>query len=188
MPNKSVPARSGAMPAEPNQTSNLPVTPEGLSWFIAQCLEPPPNGIPPDQEFNRLSRRAREKAFNLAESRMQLAKVAIQLLTKASRLEMRQGGIINKFGDLRWSMVQEWRRLYAELIRTPAHDRASLAWKKKAVLKPQFKYFPISAEEAAACIAADEAFLDAHPVRRSREQLIEESAAYWNALKAGGAS
>jgi hypothetical protein len=120
---------------------------------------------------------------------MQVANAAIELLSKANLLEMRQGGgVINKFGDLRTYMVQEWRRLSADLIRTPAHDRSALAWKKKAVLTKQFEYFPISAREAAACIAADEAFLDAHPIRRSRKQLIEESAAYWNALKAGDAA
>jgi hypothetical protein len=182
-------APDGAMPA-PNQTSNLPVSPEGLSWFVAQCLEPPPNGIPPDQEFNRLSRKARQEAFNLAESRMQVARAALELLDKTHALEIQQRGafLISKFDNLRTWTLREWRRLYADLIRTPAHDRASLAWKKKAISASSFEYFPVSAQEAADCIAADEAFLDAHPVRRSRKQLIEESAAYWNAQKAGDAA
>ncbi|RWD41933.1 MAG: hypothetical protein EOS25_27045 [Mesorhizobium sp.] len=51
----------------------------------------------------------------------------------------------------------------ADQIRVPAPDLLAVQWKREAA---KDRYLPIGADEVAKLIAADEAFLAAHPITK----------------------
>jgi hypothetical protein len=73
-------------------------------------------------------------------------------------------------------ILKEYRDAIATQIRTPAPNKAELMWKQASLASEihsrlPFRYLPITREEAEAAIAADEAFLAAHPVKRCRAKM-----------------
>jgi hypothetical protein len=78
--------------------------------------------------------------------------------------------------------VSEYRAAVADLIRTPACDRRSLEHKKRYAKN---KNLPISADDIAECIEADELFLANHRVAartKSQSRLAHERDAPKEAL------
>jgi hypothetical protein len=69
--------------------------------------------------------------------------------------------------DERMALLASWRKAIAQQLLTPAPDTGAVAWKKAALARPD-KYIDIKTERLERAIAADLAFLAAHPVRQSR--------------------
>ncbi|MER9330535.1 hypothetical protein NKJ26_17025 [Mesorhizobium sp. M0152] len=70
----------------------------------------------------------------------------------------------NEVDQRQWECVERWRQAIAEQIRVPAPDLLAVQWKRDVAAKDQC--LPIKAAEIAALIAADEAFLAAHPITK----------------------
>jgi hypothetical protein len=152
--------------------------PGDLSKFITLCLEPLEGVIDErdERKYNWTARKTRKRAFRTAAYRMKAADLACNLMTY-SKLALPDRDRENdlQIDKARQSLVARWRQLRADLIRTPAGDVAQLTQKKALVKSRQFPYTPISMEEALRCIAQDEMFLDAHPVRGGRKPPIGRS-------------
>ena len=66
--------------------------------------------------------------------------------------------------EARWLIVESYREALGEQLLTPAHDMASVNWKRRQLSKT---YIGVKKELVEKAIADDIAFLDAHPTRRS---------------------
>jgi hypothetical protein len=67
--------------------------------------------------------------------------------------------------DDRWTLLANWRLAIAAQLSTPAPDTRAVAWKKAALEGEQWQWTDLTRERIDRAIAADEAFLNAHPVR-----------------------
>jgi hypothetical protein len=72
--------------------------------------------------------------------------------------------------DERWTLLANWRQAIAQQLLTPAPDTAAVAWKKAALAAGQHEFTDVKTERVDRAIAADLAFLAAHPVRQSRRR------------------
>jgi hypothetical protein len=140
---------------------------KALSTFMQQCLDPLPDAVLIDTHHNQLMRRARDKNWRKAGAVTGLAK-ALQdyFFAKSVHAQsvLEDAGAARELEQRRQRCVAGWRQAIAEQIRVPAPDRLSVQWKREAARKN--KYLPIEAAEIAALIAADEAFLAAHPISK----------------------
>jgi hypothetical protein len=67
--------------------------------------------------------------------------------------------------DAEWAALANWRLSIAAQLMTPAPDTRAIAWKKTALAGGQWKWSDLTEERIKHAIAADEAFLNAHPTR-----------------------
>ncbi|MBZ9760674.1 hypothetical protein LB553_07250 [Mesorhizobium sp. CA8] len=136
-----------------------------LTAFIEACLDPLPTAVLVDTAYNTQLRRARKAAWREAERMTGAYRDAINL---ASYFHRPVVGLepLHKIlgGGRRQELVDEWRRLTARQILTPAPDSSALKWKRSAAKRD---LLPISAEQIATAIAADEAWLAAHPTKKT---------------------
>ena len=148
-------------------TPDLPV-PQEFWRLLALCHAPA--DLPPDYEYARLSRQARQGAFREAICRMELARAVVSAFSWAAALT--RAGMTDEFMAAR----REEDRCLAAVFRTPAGSREDLGRKKK-LLRQARKFqlderygrnLSMTAVEIEACIDRDEAWLAAHPMRRAR--------------------
>lgn len=132
--------------------------------FICALLEPLPEGVPIDTQYNSFMRRARKNAWH----RAYVISTYYRSLVDYYDAQGNYARVIDNDPDRehqlsfqRAEAIKQWRKAIAAQIRTPAPTRADVTWKVQAA---KDAYLPITPEEVAAAIAADEAFLDAHPV------------------------
>jgi hypothetical protein len=71
--------------------------------------------------------------------------------------------ISDAWRNSRWEALAQWRLSVSKQILTPCYNRECVTWKLRAAKN---NYLPISQEEIKAAIEADEAFLNAHPLKR----------------------
>ncbi len=69
--------------------------------------------------------------------------------------------------DDRWKILAKWRLSVAAQLMTPAPDTRAIAWKKTALAGGQWQWSDLTEERIKPAIAADEAFLNAHPTKKS---------------------
>jgi hypothetical protein len=72
----------------------------------------------------------------------------------------------------RYSLVDTWRVAVVKQLLTPAPNVAAVAWKRAKFSGSDFCYFPVKPERVERVIADDEAFLAAHPIRRSNSEAM----------------
>jgi hypothetical protein len=72
--------------------------------------------------------------------------------------------------DERWTLLANWRQAIAQQLLTPAPDTRAVAWKKAALAADQHEFTDVKTERVDRAIAADLAFLAAHPVRQSNRR------------------
>jgi len=68
--------------------------------------------------------------------------------------------------DYRRPLVGRWRAALVKQLLTPAWDVASVKWKQMALARGEHRYTDVKPERIERAIAADFAFLAAHPIRR----------------------
>lgn len=141
--------------------------------FMTALLEPRPDGEVDDIEYNRLIKKCRRKAWLKAEAETQHNRAGVDywdsykwycLMVKNYDFNHEK----TQYAESeRMTWVNNWRASVASQLLTPAYDSAGLAWKRRAAKKP---CLPITPEEIEKAIAADEAFLAAHPTRRAKSK------------------
>lgn len=70
--------------------------------------------------------------------------------------------------ETHWALVQEWRTAFARQLLTPAPDLAAVKWKQAVLARGALEHTTVSATDLEQSIAADLAFLAAHPMRLAR--------------------
>jgi hypothetical protein len=73
--------------------------------------------------------------------------------------------------DERLALLPNWRRAIVQQLLTPAPDFGAVAWKKAALARGEHEYTDIKTERLERAIADDLAFLAAHPLRQSKQQV-----------------
>jgi hypothetical protein len=137
-----------------------------LSAFVQQCLDPLPDAVLVDTHHNLLMRRARAENWRKARLVTDLAKAEQDFhFAKSVHAQwvLEDAGAADEFNHRRLRCIERWQQAIAEQIRVPAPDRIAVQWKRAA---SKNKCLPIEAAEIAALIAADEAFLAAHPITK----------------------
>ena len=147
-------------------TPELPI-PQEFSRLLALCQTPA--DLPPDYEYARLSRQARQDAFNKAICRMELARSVVSAFSWSAALT-RTG-----LSDEVRAASGEADRCLAAVFRAPAGSRHDLGRKKRLLRQArEFLFdgrcgrdFSMTAAEVEACIDRDEIWLAAHPMKRA---------------------
>ncbi|KJC60053.1 hypothetical protein UP10_15385 [Bradyrhizobium sp. LTSPM299] len=75
----------------------------------------------------------------------------------------------------RFGLVDKWREAVAKLLLTPAPDTRAVTWKRQQLSSRGFPYLPVSKERVQRVIDEDDAFLKAHPTRRSNSEAMARS-------------
>jgi hypothetical protein len=83
----------------------------------------------------------------------------------------------------RFSLVDTWREAVVKQLLTPAPNVAAVAWKRAKFSGSDFPYLPVKPERVERVIADDEAFLAAHPVRRSNSEAMAHRRAFKDAMR-----
>lgn len=139
-----------------------------LDAFMLRVMEPLTEGELVDTQYNSLARQARFAAWSLAER----VTMYYSALRKAASyagakdvLHLAPGCTLPPYGTI----LIAWRAAVARQLLTPASQKADIDWKKRQ----DITYLPVDAEDVTRAIAADEAFLAAHPVRVSKRRAAE---------------
>ena len=74
--------------------------------------------------------------------------------------------------ETRAELCDKWHAAVAKQLLTPAPDLAAINWKRAKLKSRDFDYLPIKAPSVERAIANDEAFLVAHPTRRSNSEAM----------------
>jgi hypothetical protein len=83
----------------------------------------------------------------------------------------------------RLGLVDKWREAVAKKLITPAPTLADVAWKRARVKSDDFKQLPITLARAERAIADDQAFLAAHPRRRSNSETMARRREFNDAMR-----
>lgn len=151
---------------------NTPATDTKLSAFIEACLEPLPDDVLIDTHYNLMVRHQRWDAWRAADAKTRcyeaLFKVA-GLVQEKARYRVHASVSIPSENEC----LKLYRQSLAEQLLTPCERKADVDWKKNKLKSEGGKggwYLPVKPEEIEASIAADEAFLLAHPTRRTHRR------------------
>lgn len=137
--------------------------------FMEALLEPLPNNVLVDTHYNSLMRQMRRDAWFRADAKtdylhskryFQMAEARLARISGDERQE-------NTSHSASFDTLKLERAAIADQILVPAPDQAAVKWKRKAASD---RYLPISKEEIERAIAADEAWLAAHPVACRRRK------------------
>ena len=72
--------------------------------------------------------------------------------------------------ESRFGPIDTWREAVAKQLLTPAPDLRAITWKRAKLKSGDFPHLPVKKERVERAIADDEAFLAAHPTRRSKSE------------------
>ncbi|RWO75944.1 MAG: hypothetical protein EOS18_28115 [Mesorhizobium sp.] len=139
---------------------------KALAAFVQQCLDPLPDAVLIDMHHNQLMRQARCLPWRKADAVTSLARAETAYWQEKSIHAMyvlEDEDRSSAYCDKRMISVDRSRQAVADQIRVPAPDLLAVQWKREAA---KDRYLPISADEVAKLIAADEAFLAAHPITK----------------------
>jgi hypothetical protein len=67
----------------------------------------------------------------------------------------------------RWKLVDTWREAVVKQLLTPAPDLGAITWKRAKLASRDFAHLPTKVERIERAIADDEAWLAAHPTKRT---------------------
>ncbi|MEN3146148.1 hypothetical protein ABCW43_02415 [Neorhizobium sp. IRAMC:178] len=144
-----------------------------LDQFMSHVMEPLPQGALTDFEYNRLLRDARRTAWHKGEATLRLHHARLEIhdamlifdrvVAEQHLTDEDEVAIYSK----RDRMLANMKAATERQIRTPAPDQAAIEWKRRR-MADLYSTARISREEIAELIAADEAFLAAHPIKKGR--------------------
>ena len=131
--------------------------------FVAKIMEPLPAEQLVDIAYNRQARDMRRPAWSHAENKTGAWRSLKEYYYCLALYQEDEGELELARDATQRSLEGEdsYREAAIQQMRTPAPDPNAVAWKKKHVTWLQY-HMPM--EEINAAIAADEAFLEAHPV------------------------
>jgi hypothetical protein len=144
---------------------NLALNKKALAAFLQQCLDPLPDAVLLDTHHNQLMRQARRLPWRKADAITSLTRAELDYLFAKSV----HAGVLGDEAEAkayehrRCCCLKRLRQAVADQIRVPAPDLLSVQWKREAA---KDQYLPIDADEVARLVAADEAFLAAHPITK----------------------
>lgn len=133
----------------------------------------PPRAAEPDNRSpiakNEHLRRDRREAWRAADALSNYWRVKLDFFDAVSRahrhdLKDARGHAKTSHED-RWVILETYREAVGKHLLTPAPDMAAVTWKRQQLGKA---YLDVKKERVEKSIAADIAFLDAHPTRNSR--------------------
>ncbi|MCF6103586.1 hypothetical protein [Mesorhizobium muleiense] len=139
---------------------------KALAAFVRQCLDPLPDAVLIDTHHNQLMRQARRLPWRKADAVTSLATAETAYWQEKSIHAMyvlEDEDKSSAYSDKRMISVDRSRQAVADQIRVPAPDLMAVQWKREAA---KDRYLPIGKDEVAKLIAADEAFLAAHPITK----------------------
>ncbi len=139
---------------------------KALAAFVQQCLDPLPDAVLIDTHHNQLMRQARRLPWRKADAVTSLTGAETDYWYAKSLHAMyvlEDEDKSSAYSDKRMLSVDRNRQAVADQIRVPAPDLVAVQWKREAA---KDRYLPIGEDEVAKLIAADEAFLAAHPITK----------------------
>ncbi|RWP33002.1 MAG: hypothetical protein E5Y63_31560 [Mesorhizobium sp.] len=139
---------------------------KALAAFVQQCLDPLPDAVLIDTHHNQLMRQARRLPWRKADAVTSLTGAETDYWYAKSIYAMyvlEDEDKSSAYFDKRMLSVDRNRQAVADQIRVPAPDLVAVQWKREAA---KDRHLPIGADEVAKLIAADEAFLAAHPITK----------------------
>lgn len=139
---------------------------KALAAFVQQCLDPLPDAVLIDTHHNQLMRQARRLPWRKANAVTRLTTAEMDYWFAKSIHAMyvlEDDDKSTAYSDKRMLSVDRNRQAVADQIRVPAPDLLAVQWKREAA---KDSCLPIGADEIAKLIAADEAFLAAHPITK----------------------
>ncbi|RWP40170.1 MAG: hypothetical protein EOR04_19695 [Mesorhizobium sp.] len=139
---------------------------KALAAFVQQCLDPLPDDVLIDTHHNQLMRQARRLPWRKADAVTSLAMAEMDYLHAKSvhaQYVLEDEALDRSYSDQRTISVGRKRQAVADQIRVPAPDLLAVQWKREAA---KDRYLPIGEDEVSKLIAADEAFLAAHPITK----------------------
>ncbi|RWO54167.1 hypothetical protein [Mesorhizobium sp.] len=139
---------------------------KALAAFVQQCLDPLPDAVLIDTHHNQLMRQARRLPWRKADAVTSLTRAEMDYWCAKdihAMYVLEDEDRSSAYSHKRTLTVERKRQAVADQIRVPAPDLLAVQWKREAA---KDRYLPISADEVAKLIAADEAFLAAHPITK----------------------
>lgn len=146
-------------------SSNSTAWPVGK--FMEALLEPLPDNVLVDTHYNSLMRQMRQAAWARADAKTDLLEATLKFRRAEGRLARAHGYKAAHEQSVEFAIVDDYRAAIAAQMLVPAPDQAAVKWKKRAA---QDRYIPISRDAIERQIAADEAWLAAHPVACRRKK------------------
>lgn len=140
-----------------------------FSTFLSRVLEPLPDHELVDTALNRAERDTRATAWSDARFTTDYWFAEMQCAWATATYAKR---VINDSDKEKASIddavkfTREWRQAVGRQLLTPAPSKVDVAWKRRHA---DDKFLSVSRNEIQAAIASDEAFLSAHPIRRTRQ-------------------
>jgi hypothetical protein len=165
MPNKPVPAAASGLP------EISPRKPQNFDAFLQAVLEPLPAETLIDTDLSRLIRQERGKEWRNARFTAALyqgRRDSDRASANYFKWVAQNNHLAGIFDSQQAKSHDEYKSALAQQLLTPAPNKAAVTWKRRQDLD----YLPVSREEVDAAIAADEAYLAAHPTRRVRAKVV----------------
>lgn len=136
--------------------------------------------------LNSRLRNVRHQAWTRAEAATRYWRARMEYeeaVILAQRCEITEGNLQSALIDQRMGLVRFWREALVAQMLTPAWDLNSLKWKNATLDREAHRY--IDADEAliVKAIADDEAWLAAHPSKRSNPGKTAERRAFREAMR-----
>ncbi|MGK9055175.1 hypothetical protein [Neorhizobium petrolearium] len=146
-----------------------------LDRFMHRLMEPLSEEILADIEYNRMAREARYVEWKKAKATLGLWSARYQLhfaiyifdrdVAGQEMTEQDEDMFSHRLSDL----MQKMRAATAAQLRAPAPDQAAIEWKKRRLADEASWRGCITHEQLNEFIIKDEAFLEAHPIRKTKE-------------------
>jgi hypothetical protein len=137
------------------------ITRRKLLRFIDACMDPLPDSVLIDTQYNSMVRQTRVDAWRAAAAKTRCYKALLQVAwdtDKKSRYCVHAGVSIPSAAEC----LKLYRQALADQLLTPVEGKADIDWKRRQ----DCDYLPITEERVAKAIAADERFIAAHPTTR----------------------
>lgn len=132
--------------------------------FVSKMLDPVPAAELVDIAYNQAIRKTRLDAWRAARAETEMFhSLAKYHWAESDYFKYRKGDPERERLSINrsWAYSETCRDATCRQMRTPAPDPAAVAWKKQ---RAEYAAFTMPREEIDELIAADEAFLAAHPV------------------------
>lgn len=138
--------------------------------FMEALLHPLPDEALLDFEYSLLMRRARKRYWLIAAAITRYQDAKFRMVSEECLLAFKSGDSAKRdsLNSKRVKALIQWRAAVAAQICTPAPDLSAVKWKQRAAEKDP--YIPVSKQEISKAVAADMAWLAAHPVACRRKK------------------
>ncbi|WP_442577595.1 hypothetical protein ACSBOB_18670 [Mesorhizobium sp. ASY16-5R] len=140
-----------------------------LDAFIGQCLDPLPDETLVDTAHNSMLRQSRHRAWFIGQTVVEFCRASLDFHTVAdryARVVQHDDAKAKEHHAIRSDMLGKWRTAVAVALLIPAGRQDALSWKIATLKSREMPWFPVERAKVEAAIAADKAWLAAHPTTR----------------------